>query len=354
MLKALLATLVAATAASGSLLAQDRSQPAMIAARAALLALVQKDAEGFASARAPWRFRFPADHAAHPDHRTESWRFSGSLATREGRRFGFQLTFFRVGINPPATQLGPSAWAARDAYWGQLSVSDAAGKRQYEFERLARAAMGLSGAQSSPLRVWVQDWSMEVHDAATFTLRGAQDNVGIELSLAAVKPPVTRTAEETQSALANTFHAYLLTRLSAKGTIRIDERVLDVEGIAWLDRAWGEVPLPVGAVVWDRFLLQLDDGRDVMGVRLRRRDASGDPVVSGLLVERDGTARILEARDLAIDPVDRRWRLRMPGHRLELYVDPYMSSSGLARITGSIEGHGYVEVAGDGATASRP
>ncbi|HUF80539.1 MAG TPA: lipocalin-like domain-containing protein, partial [Burkholderiales bacterium] len=367
MAKVLAAVVLMAAVATGSpLLAQ---QPAQARASAALAMLLQKDAEGFASASAPWRFRFPADHGAHPAYRSESWRFSGSVATREGRRFGFQLTFLRVGINPPATPVGPSAWAAKDVYWAQFAVSDAAGNRQYEFEQLTRAAMEMSGAESSPVRVWVRDWVMEMRNAdgrdAGFGLRASQDDASIELSLHTAKPAVTRTAGDPrphEPASTNRFHAYLVTRLTAKGIIRVGEHVWTVEGIAWLDRAWGEVPLPIGALVWDRFLLQLDDARDLMVLRLRRRDGSGEPLVTGLLVERDGSARTLEAGRLALDAVDQRWRLRMSEQRLELYLDPYvrmqekshsLQSWSAVHIRGTAEGQGYVELAAYAASGSR-
>lgn len=333
MRKALLALAAALGAASAS--AQESAQPAMAAARAALAAFAQKEAGGFAAPGEPRRFRFPADHAVHPDHRTESWRFSGVLATPEGRRFGFQLVFLRVGIAPPGAPLGPSSWAARDVYWAQMRLTDAAAGRHHEFEKLERAARGLSGAESSPGRVWLHDWAIEVHDAARFTLRGA----GLELALAAQKPPVTHTADA--------FYGYVVTRLRAKGTVRIDARPLEVEGIAWLDRAWGRVPLPVGAVVWDRFLVQLDDGREVMAVRLRRRDGSAEPSLSGLLVGRDGASRVLQAGDLAIERAERRWRLRVPEEKLALELDPYTGDSGASAVRGTQPGHAYVELAAD-------
>ena len=45
----------------------------------------------------------PADHVSHPDYKVEWWYYTGNLDTRDGRRFGYQVTFFRVGINrtPP-------------------------------------------------------------------------------------------------------------------------------------------------------------------------------------------------------------------------------------------------------------
>jgi predicted secreted hydrolase len=355
----LVVALVALMPGTGSLVAQDRPDPSMLAARAALLRFAQKDVEGFASAREPWRFSFPQDHAVHPEYRTETWRFSGSVASPEGERFGFQLTFFRVGVVPPATPLGPSIWAARDVYWGQFSISDAAAGRQYHSERMERSARGRSGANAQPAGVWLEDWRMEVRDAdartATFALHAAQERIGLELSLQAAKPPVTRTAEEAQSTIATNFHAYMVTRLVAKGSIRIDNRVLDVRGIAWLDRAWGEVPLPVGAVVWDRFLVHLADGRDIMGLRLRRRDGSAAPIISGVMVERDGVARLLAASHLAIHPVERRWRLHVPDEGLALDLIPYVSSSGAARVSGlgGSEAHGFIETAADLETGTR-
>src|SRR6185295_10067530 len=70
---------------------------------------------GYARAFEPRAFHFPADHGPHPDFRTEWWYFTGNLASAAGRRFGFQLTFFRSALAPadPAGAPRASAWAAR-------------------------------------------------------------------------------------------------------------------------------------------------------------------------------------------------------------------------------------------------
>src|SRR4030095_8207035 len=49
-----------------------------------------------------WTFEFPRDHFAHQDFKTEWWYFTGNVRDESGRRFGYQLTFFRQGIRPPA------------------------------------------------------------------------------------------------------------------------------------------------------------------------------------------------------------------------------------------------------------
>jgi len=65
---------------------------------------------------------FPADHASHPEYRLEWWYYTGNLATAEGRRFGYQLTFFRIGVN--LVPSSASRWAVRDPFLAHLAVTD--------------------------------------------------------------------------------------------------------------------------------------------------------------------------------------------------------------------------------------
>ena len=36
----------------------------------------------------------------YPDYKIEWWYYTGNLASNDGKRFGYQLTFFRVGVEP--------------------------------------------------------------------------------------------------------------------------------------------------------------------------------------------------------------------------------------------------------------
>ncbi|MCA1597170.1 MAG: carotenoid 1,2-hydratase, partial [Chloroflexi bacterium] len=53
--------------------------------------------EGFQAALPGYRFRFPADAGAHPAYKTEWWYYTGHLRSA-GHEYGFELTFFRVGL----------------------------------------------------------------------------------------------------------------------------------------------------------------------------------------------------------------------------------------------------------------
>ena len=48
-----------------------------------------------------WNYQFPKDHENHPEFKTEWWYFTGNLSSADGRRFGYQLTFFRQGVLLP-------------------------------------------------------------------------------------------------------------------------------------------------------------------------------------------------------------------------------------------------------------
>jgi predicted secreted hydrolase len=333
---------------------------------------------GFARALAPRVFSFPADHGPHPEYKTEWWYFTGNVETAEGRRFGYQLTLFRIALTPePVDRV--SNWAANQIYMGHLAVSDVAGEGFYAHERFSRAALGLAGAQTHPFRVWLEEWSVEGQGsvAPPMRLRAAEDDVAIDLLLDSAKPPVLQGNQGLSQKSAETGNAsyyYSLTRMPTRGTIRVGNERFEVSGLSWMDREWSTSALAKDQVGWDWFALQLSDGREVMFYRLRRRDGSVDPVSAGTLVTAQGEVRRLSNDDVHIEILDRwesrsgvrypsRWRLRIPQQGLELTITPYLADQelnlsvhyweGAVRIEGTsrgqpIQGSGYTELTGYG------
>ena len=152
--------------------------------------------DGFARATQPREFVFPADHGSHPEFRTEWWYFTGNLATSEGRHFGFELTFFRYALAPATSrQPGASAWRADQVWMAHFAITDTEGKRFVARERLTREALGLAGASSEPLRVWVEDWGVTGEardDELRVSLAARDDLIGLKLRLASTVPPVSQ------------------------------------------------------------------------------------------------------------------------------------------------------------------
>ena len=338
--------------------------------------------QGYAKALAPRDFHFPADHGPHPEFRTEWWYYTGNLATAEGRRLGFQLTFFRSALAPESPERA-SAWATRQAWLAHFTVSDVAGKRFHSFERWSRDAVGLAGAQAQPFRVWVKDWTAEGVPVFPMRLRAAEGGVAIDLVLQEGKPPVLqgdRGLSRKGAEPGDASYYYSLTRMPTTGTVRLDGASFQVTGDSWMDREWSTSSLGRDQVGWDWLALQLSDGWDVMLYRLRRADGAADPASSGTLIAPDGHSRPLHLADFQLEGSGEwrsprsgarypdRWRVRVPGEELDLDVRPLLADQeldvsfryweGAVEVTGThhgrkVQGKGYVELTGYAAPTGR-
>lgn len=329
---------------------------------------------GFARALAPRRFLFPADHGPHPEFRTEWWYFTGNLESPEGRRFGYQLTFFRnaLAATPPRR---PSAWAARDVYLAHFALSDVGGGKFRSFERIRRANLGLAGAQAEPFRVWLDDWSATMEG-----LKASSGDVALELALAPGKPPALQGEaglSRKGKGAGQASYYYSLSRMPTEGTVRVGKETWRVLGASWMDREWSTSSLSADQVGWDWFALQLDDGWDLMFYQLRRKDGSADPVSRGSWISPGGEVTAIPADQLAIEVLGRwrsprsgasypaGWRLRSPLRNLDVTVRPALADQELATSFrywegavavsgtaggGSAAGRGYVELTGYGET----
>ena len=85
------------------------------------------DLSGFARATAVRPFVLPADHGPHFEYQTEWWYYTGNLAAADGRRFGFQLTFFRRGLSPGPPPDGPGL-ASNQVYFAHFAITDVAAR----------------------------------------------------------------------------------------------------------------------------------------------------------------------------------------------------------------------------------
>jgi predicted secreted hydrolase len=349
--------------------------------------LLGGEAEDFARALPGGELSFPADHGAHPDYRSEWWYFTGNLEDGNGRHFGFQLTFFRFAVAAAGPERD-SAWASRQIWMAHFALSDPAVGR-FEFrERLARGALGLAGARTTPLAVWLDDWRLASvgEDFLPLRLAARDDGLALALTLRAGKPRVLQgdnglSAKGPEPGNASWYYSY--TRLPAEGRIVFDGEAFDVSGLAWLDREWSTSALGDGVEGWDWFALQLDDGTELMVYRLRRGDGTAAPPSAGSFVAVDGRVTPLGVGDFELVPTRTwkspatgvtypvAWQLRIPELALELAVEPWQEDQemdvsvryweGAIRVRGQrdgrpVGGNGYLELAGyrrEGATASR-
>jgi hypothetical protein len=80
---------------------------------------------GFERAQPGRSFSFPLDHGPHEEYQTEWWYYTGNLSSADGRKFGYQLTFFRRAMTPvEQRQERQSKWAADQVYLAHFTLTD--------------------------------------------------------------------------------------------------------------------------------------------------------------------------------------------------------------------------------------
>lgn len=336
----------------------------------------------FEQAAAGYRYEFPRDHGSHPSYRTEWWYYTGHLQAKNGRLFGFELTFFRRAVPPEDVKTQPSQWSVGHLYLAHFAVTDVAGRRFHFSEKLSRAGLGKAGAEEARLHAWIDEWRAEAQAAPNGAHRlFARDSAAtLDLTLQPAKPLVIHGRDGISrkgEGEGNATHYYSFTRLATSGSVTIGTDRFEVTGTSWMDHEFGSTDLGPDLAGWDWFSIQLDDRSELMLYRLRRKDGSSDFESSGTVVLPDGKSRHLSISDIQIESTGTwtsreskavypsAWRITVPSLDLTLEVLPLLEDQelrtsrstqvtyweGAVSISGvkqgrPVTGQGYVELTG--------
>ena len=352
--------------------------------------------QGWTPAQPGYVWSFPRDHWAHDAYKTEWWYFTGHLQTvsEPVRRFGYQFTFFRLGVSqkPP---MGESAWRANNIIMGHAALTDLENGQHRFSELVVRAAplLGGFGRYPDPKRAWsvgvpgtLGPWTLRWNGKGfDFTMTDAGKSFGLRLSTRSLKPLVLqgpgglsrKGRGETEAS-----HYYSFTRMSATGTVRLDGEDLEVRGSSWMDKEFGSNQLAEETEGWDWFSLQLRDGREVMLYLLRSRNG-GIHHAGATLVDSLGIVRYLNRDEWSLHttrrwtspvtgaPYPAGWTLDIPSGGIRIVITPKCDdqenrSSSIPDLfywEGSVRvedkkgvrlGQGYVELTGYGANSRPP
>jgi predicted secreted hydrolase len=270
----------------------------------------QTTADGFALPQTGRVFVFPRDHGSHPDFRTEWWYVTGHLDGKDGRRFGFQVTFFRQARREDGQTL--------HLHLAHAALLDATTGNFIHEERLNREGWDAEASETA-LAVRNGNWSLKmdeqtqrIHIAAT-----VKHEVVMQLELEAVKPLVVFGKDGvSRKGASDSAASHYLTwpRLKTIGTVKVGAAEHAVSGEAWMDHEFSSSQLDEGQVGWDWAALQLKDGREIMVYRMRRKDGKRHLASDAFSWEVMGTWK--SPRNRAEYP--NRVRVRFEGESFEL------------------------------------
>jgi len=310
----------------------------------------------------------------------------------EDPAFGYQFTFFRVGLSPRAVGWN-SSWDTRGLIMGHASITDLRRGRHFFSEVLYRETP-LLGGFSEPgdsLLAWSLGppgtdgrWQL-LFDDGVFTFRMEDDaqRTAFVLQARPARPlifqgPGGYSKKGAGGEAASLYYSF--TRLTTRGTLTTGGEARRVEGESWMDREFSSNQLEPNQAGWDWFSLQLSDGRDLMLYLLRDRRGRVD-FARGTLVASGGKVRYLTAADWTLAVEDSwksartgavypaRWRLQLSDADIDVLLEPLLPDQenvsgrsgvhyweGAVKITdrtGAAAGRGYVELTGYG-EGSRP
>ena len=336
------------------------------------------ETEEFTKAVEKRNFVFPDDHGAHPDFRTEWWYFTGNLISDEGKEFGYQFTIFRTALTKSKPER-ISEWSTNQIYMAHFAVTDIDGNKFYFDEKFSREGNYLAGAQTNPLKVWLEDWQIiQVDDRTTLGLpviriKAKTDKVEINFILEAAKPFVLQGdsgLSQKGAQVGNASYYYSYTRIKTSGKIILNEKDYEVSGFSWMDREWSTSALSEGQAGWDWFALQLEDNTELMYYQMRKNDGSPDIFSKGVLVDENGSSQLIKKEDVILKVTNNwkspngmafpsGWTLQIPGKNIYLIITPAIKNQfldvsvkyweGSVKIEGlkngnRVNGRGYVEL----------
>jgi predicted secreted hydrolase len=317
----------------------------------------------WARVTAPRKWSFPRDFGAHPEYRTEWWYFTGNLRDVSGKRYGYQLTFFRQGIRSKLPRPA-NPWDIRDLYLAHFAITDAFQNKFRAVDRLSRGGPALAGASLDGMSVWLLNWSARMKESVIF-LEARDTGIELSLQLASQKPPVIHGQKgysQKGPAQGQASYYVSLTDLKTRGGLKLQSSrpPIEVQGQSWFDQEFGSNQLTPEQTGWEWFSLHLSDGKDLMIYFLRLKDGAVEPASSGTLVAPDGSSRHLKLSDVTLSVLERwksprskgeypsRWRIQIPSAGIDLTLAPLISdqelntegSTGIIYWEGAVAGQG--------------
>ncbi len=281
----------------------------------------------------------PRDLYAHKDAQTEWWYYTGHLRTRSGRRFGFELVFFKRRTDLDRFGVVPLRLIANPLYFAHFAITDESrGSFRYEHLKSANGVFDVPArASAKRYDLRLGDWTVREVDGAHQLRATLGKDVIFEARLKPSKPAVLNGHAGVGVSFKDHGEAsryFTYTRMEAAGRITWHGETESFDGAAWMDREFGTWRTTENQKGWDWFSIQLATGAELLVYHIR--DSAGRPsdFSSGTYVDAAGRSTHLTRADFQLETLERwrsphtgavypcGWRLHVPRCAIDVTVTP--------------------------------
>lgn len=324
----------------------------------------------------------PRDLYAHREAQTEWWYYTGHMQTEGGRRFGFELVFFKRRTDLDRFGVVPLRLIANPLYLAHFAITDESRAAfRYEHRKSAGGIFDQPAAMSAQ-RFFLKlgNWTVRENNGRHLLRAALGHDLIFEVALRPLKPAALNGHEGIGVSFKDRGEAsryFSFTRMEAEGRITWHGETEKVTGAAWMDREFGTWRTTENQKGWDWFSIQLESGAEVMVYHIRDREGRPSAFSSGTYVDAEGRATHLSHDDFTLEAngywqsphtqtvYPSGWQLRVPRFEIDVQVEPVIKDQeldtrgttmiiyweGACRVRGrhagaETEGRGYVELVG--------
>lgn len=262
----------------------------------------------------------PRAHGAHPGYGIEWWYWVGHLRSLDGKReFGFQSTVFRLEGAAGVARVGlMPAFGDQQLFMAHAALSDLNNREYVHTERIFREGWQAKASdQKLDLVVGgIRAWMREEDETIKMTMELPEGH-RLKLTMTPEKPLVAfgergLSRKGVDPAAVSWYWTY--PRLALKGQVVIDDEIIEVEGMGWMDHEISSSQLGSELAGWDWTAIQLDDGTEVKAYRLRTNEGGADPWSAVYWIDSDGGVSNVYAENFTWDH-DRKWTSDVTGNQ---------------------------------------
>ncbi len=281
----------------------------------------------------------PRDLYAHKSAQTEWWYYTGHGETVSGKKFGFELVFFKRRTDLDKFGAVPLRLLGNPIYFAHFALTDVSEKKfRYSHRKSANNLLDIPAAMSeSNYYLRIGDWSIRESEGSHI----ARATIGSDIVFEATMNPTKKVVLNGQNRDGVSFkdegeasRYFAFTRMALSGEIILDGIAEHFEGSAWMDREFGTWTPTDNQKGWDWFSVQLDNNCELMCYQLRDLEGNPSPFSSGTFVDENGNQTSLTKEDFTIEPTGfwksphskatypSGWKLKVPKFGIDLVVLP--------------------------------